>query len=222
LTDQPSDAPDWFRDKIEITGAGYFVIGLFSFVLVIIPAALGFTVSYFTPKVCLSCRSLTFTVYTSCQTILIIVATMRSYYSRVEADNIGNVWGELTTDLRRFWNNGSTWSSWLKAGAYIFACICTVLAILGAILTGFVCTLLQIMGTFRNCKCYISVTSWRNPAEDTFNVASDTQLARDNSQKFWIPTGAGAIVFMASVCWLGWWYQRYLRRRFVQRLDGLS
>lgn len=222
LTGQPRNAQHWFHDKIKITGAGYFAIGLFSFVLVIIPATLAFIVSYFTPKVCLSCRSLTFTVYTCSQTILIIVATMRSYYSSVDADNIGNVRAEFITDLGRFWNNGSTWSHWLKAGGYIFACICTVFAIAGAILTGFVSTLLQIIGTFRNCKCNISVTSWRNPAEDTFNVASDTQLARENSQKFWIPTGTGAIVFMASVCWLGWWYQRYLRRRFVQRLEGLS
>ena len=213
---------DWFRRKIEISGAGYFAIGCFSFLLVLIPAVLGFLVSYFTPKVCLSCRSMTFTVYTCCQAILIAVTTTRSYYSRSDKDRIGNVLAEFGTDLRRFWANGSTLSCWLKASTYVLACIITVFAILGAIFTGFACTLLQIIGTFRDCKCSISITSWRNPAEETFNIASDSALARENSQRFWMPTGIAAIVFMGSVCWLGWWYQRYLRRRFEDSLEQLS
>ena len=53
-----------------------------------------------------------------------------------------------------------------------------------------------------------------------FNLPTDTAEDRDAS-KYWAGCGYMAIGFMVLVCYVGWWYQRYLRKRFMQRVNGL-
>jgi hypothetical protein len=45
----------WFRDRIEIR-IGWIMIPVTAFFLILVPTALAFTVSYTTPRICLSCR----------------------------------------------------------------------------------------------------------------------------------------------------------------------
>jgi hypothetical protein len=54
-----------------------------------------------------------------------------------------------------------------------------------------------------------------------FELPTDTAGDREAS-KYWANCGYAAIGFMAFVCYIGWWYQRYLRRRFMQRVGGLG
>lgn len=213
---------DWFKRKVMIGRAGYFWIGIFSFLLIFAPALLGFIVSYYTPRVCLSCRSLTFLVYTSCQSVLIIVATFRSAFYQNTGAHMDSIWTEVERSFKRA--KGENWSLWtvIRVIWLALTAFITLVAVCGSIFTSFAGTLMQIMGVYRNCNCFIPVNTWfRNPDAELINLASDTQEMRDSS-KYWKTTGFAAIGFLAAVCYIGWWYQRYLRRRFEERIFDLA
>lgn len=210
----------WFRNIIELKPMAYFWIGFAAWLLVIAPAVLAFVVSYFTPRVCVSCRSLTFLLYASCQTILIIIATMRAYFYEDSGANIEDIFAEISATLNRLRGKGS-FVRFVGILCFLLTSIVTSLAIGGSVFTGFVSTLIQIIGGFRNCKCSVPATLWLSDhGNDKFNVASDTQELRDSSA-YWSATGIAAITFMAVVCYAGWWYQKYLRGRFVERVMEL-
>jgi hypothetical protein len=216
-----ADENEWFKKKIDIGYKGYCWIGFLSFLLVSTPAALGFIVSFFTPRVCLSCRSLTFLVYAACQTVLIIVATWRSYFYQHLGPDVNNILTEIRRSFNRITGNLDVWSI-VGAGWFLVTVVVTLAAIGGSIFTGFAGTLMQIIGVYRNCKCYIPASTWQyNPGAELINMATDTQEMR-NSSKYWEGTGIGAISFLAVVCYMGWWYQRYLRRRFEERVTELG
>ena len=81
---------------------------------------------------------------------------------------------------------------------------------------------MHIIGTYHNCLCSIPATSWLTTRDsEMINLPTDTAEDRDAS-KYWATCGYVAIGFMALVCYVGWWYQRYLRRRFMQRVDSLA
>jgi hypothetical protein len=101
----------------------------------------------------------------------------------------------------------------------------TLVPILGAFFTGFAGTLMQMMGVYQNCRCSIPFWQWFNPSTNEgvwVNLAWDTQKAREMSDKYWRPCGYIAIGFMSAVCYVGWWYQRYLRGHFEQRVWELE
>lgn len=211
----------WFREYVEITAKGYFWIGFAAWVLIVAPASLAFIVSYFTPRICLACRSLTFTVYASCQTVLIIITTLRAYFYRDSDMMIEDTWAEITRTIDRIHHCGG-FSGFAGVVIFLLAAIATIGAICGSIFTGFAATLIQIIGGFRNCKCNVPASKWLSDhGDDIFNIATDTQDHRDSSI-YWSTTGIAAISFMAAVCYAGWWYQRYLRRKFEKRVTDLK
>jgi hypothetical protein len=74
---------------------------------------------------------------------------------------------------------------------------------------------------FYNCSCYIPLYYWTD-LDDTpgINLASDTQDDRDSSQS-WLLMGSVATGFMAFTCYVGWWYQRLIRKRFVLMVEDI-
>ena len=106
----------------------------------------------------------------------------------------------------------------------IILALCLFIAICAmglSLFTAFVGTLMQIIGVYHNCLCSIPVGSWHTTRDsEMFNLPTDTAEDRDAS-KYWASCAYVAIGFMALVCYVGWWYQRYLRRRFMQRVNGL-
>ena len=96
-----------------------------------------------------------------------------------------------------------------------------LIAFLASFSTSFLGTLFEILGVYRNCRCKIPIGTWlsRDVDSEWMNLATDTKEARYNS-RFWTGTGYAALVFMIVVTYLGWWYQRYLRKRFDSLVDG--
>ncbi|KAJ9151797.1 hypothetical protein NKR23_g2664 [Pleurostoma richardsiae] len=93
----------------------------------------------------------------------------------------------------------------------------------GSLLAAVLGTTMQVVGVYRNCICYSTASAWRriwavNPA---VNLASDTQDARDSS-RYWVWMGATASVFMALNCYVGWWYQRLVRKRFTEAVADMA
>ncbi|KAI9727897.1 MAG: hypothetical protein M1828_005302 [Chrysothrix sp. TS-e1954] len=202
----------WLRNKIQLGRAAWITISSSAFLLILFPATIAFLISYNTPRKGLSCRSFTFVIYTSCQMVLIIDAAWRG---REHAGSAASTNSFLLSQSH----------SYGTSPAHVL--IRTVLAILrslaflGALFTGFAGTLMQILGVYGNCRCAIPVTKWLNPWGQTFLINPNSNEARQASD-MWRAWGYVAIIFMAIVCYGGWWYQRFLRHKFLLQVENLD
>ena len=81
---------------------------------------------------------------------------------------------------------------------------------------------MQISGVYRNCICYAGSENWYNvkAKNPLVQVANDTEAARNASQ-YWIWMGIFATIFMAVNCYVGWWYQMFIRRRFTEAVRNM-
>ena len=199
---------DNLKDKIAIRAQVWVSIFVLAFGLIVIPSTLAFLTSFYTPRVGISCRSMTFLSYMLCQFCLILLW----------------IWNILSTDLIRdgqqYIQQTKTNTSWR---AWIWYSIVTII-ILCAIFTAIGGTMMQIIGVYRNCLCDIPITVWhkRYDADQLFIISTNSKDDIHKSRTFWKGTGVTAVVFLTSVSFIGWWYQKRLRYQFkklIERID---
>ncbi|KAF6845311.1 hypothetical protein CMUS01_00256 [Colletotrichum musicola] len=95
---------------------------------------------------------------------------------------------------------------------------------LGAVFASLGGTLMQIMGVYRTNMCYTNAQYWRKPYSErppvvlSVNSREMIQSAID----YWEPAAITAIVFMAVVSFVGWWYQRRMRDVFGQLVKKID
>ena len=82
-------------------------------------------------------------------------------------------------------------------------------------------TFMQITGVFSNCRCSIPIGTWWKPYNEWIPLSGHPEEDRASSGR-WELAGNLAIGFLAFVCYIGWWYQRYIRRKFVVRVRSLG
>ncbi|MCJ1337248.1 hypothetical protein MMC09_002530 [Bachmanniomyces sp. S44760] len=171
------------------------VFGL-AFALVVIPSGLAFLVAYYTPRVGISCRSLTFLIYTIAQFLLMLLWVW--LYETSSTDINDNAHSPLHSRWGFIWYGIAA----LAGG--------------GAIFTAIGGTMMQIMGVYRNCYCEVSIQYWRRLDDPQAFVILGTNTAADiaEAKTWWKGTGLFAIGFLAIMCYGGWWYQRRLRGIF--------
>jgi len=188
----------------------WFWIGVFTVILISLPAAAGAFVSWRTPPVGWSCRSLSFVLYMGVEVVLtplyFLWLTLRRRRGVLE-------W------LRELWEKTS--SLWQLPRDRVHEVFVQLLWQVGlfllflptfclAVTAGVVLTLLQIIGVYRNCFCYVTTWYWFRLHEAAVDVATDTHEQR-NSSGGWIKVGIVATAFMAVCTLLAWWFQRYVR-----------
>ena len=83
---------------------------------------------------------------------------------------------------------------------------------------------MQIIGVYRNCLCDIPITVWhkRYDEDQLFVISTNSKDDIHKSKTFWKGTGVTAVVFLTSVSFIGWWYQKRLRYQFkklIERID---
>jgi ABC-type multidrug transport system fused ATPase/permease subunit len=189
-----------FRDVMYISRLGWiFKVCVPTLLLVAIPPAAGAIVAYITPPSGLGCRSLSFIVYAICQFILAIIAVVQN-----AVDGNKDSWLRWLLNGKRFWAISCLW--WFGS----------LLAVVGG-------TTMQITGVYRNCVCYAGAENWwgirgKNPL---IQIATDTKDKRYSSS-YWVWVGSIAMVFMVFNCYVGWWYQKLIRRRFTNVVMALE
>lgn len=195
-----------FRDRFKLSTFDWiFYIIIPTIVLIILPPGAGGVVSYATPPVGFACRSLSFVCYASLQSALGLISLLRYYFEGK---------GFLKEHPRRrlfFSNTGFTIS---------------VILTFGSAFTSVGGTLMQVMGVYRNCFCYVIASAWWEVMLHSLdpgyviNVAVDTENLRNSSQN-WVYMGTTATGSMAVACYVGYWYQRSVRKRFVKEVENL-
>lgn len=197
----------FFRDRFRLTAFDWiFYIIIPTIVLIILPPGAGGVVSYATPPVGFACRSLSFVTYAGLQSALGLISLLSYYFEGKDLLEEHPRWRLF------FSNTGFTIS---------------VILTFGSAFTSIGGTLMQVMGVYRNCFCYVIASEWwkimfrRWDPGYVINVAVDTQDLRNSSQN-WVDMGIIATSFMAVACYVGYWYQRSIRKRFVAEVDNLS
>lgn len=198
---------DNLKDKIAIRPQVWVSIFVLAFGLIVIPSTLAFLTSFYTPRVGISCRSMTFLAYMLCQFCLILLW----------------IWNILSTDLIRDGQQyiqetktNTSWRAWLWYFLVTMIILCAVFTAIGG-------TMMQIIGVYRNCLCDIPITVWHRRYENELLVISTN--SKDDiyrARTFWKGTGITAVVFLTSVSFIGWWYQKRLRYQFkklIERID---
>lgn len=78
---------------------------------------------------------------------------------------------------------------------------------------------MQITGIYQNCLCSSTGLHFSDYSL-TVSLATDTRHDRQSSWQ-WKRAGYTALIFLACVTYLGWWCQRYLREKFIERVKHL-
>lgn len=184
------------QEILKLTLRSWSVIWVFAVILVALPPAAGAVVSYSTPPIGWSCRSLSFIIYAGCQ---IILCTTYAFHQR---------WGHEPVGARPWYTRILAHNAW---------------NVLPLLFSGFCCiggTVMQTIGVFRNCFCYVITNKWLNLDEAYVNLASDTEEARNSTQN-WITMGLAATLFMVATSWFGWLYQRSVRDWYLDAVHNL-
>ena len=202
-----TDDLDTLNEKIALEFADWVSIFGIASVLIIVPSVLAFLTSFYTPRVGISCRSMTFLAYMLCQLCLILLW----------------IWNILSTNSvckgHQHIEVTKTKTSWR---AYIWYPLVTLI-ITCAVFTAIGGTMMQIIGVYRNCLCDIPITVWRRRFENQLIVISTN--SEDDIQKartYWKGTGITAVVFLTAVSFLAWWYQKRMRfefRKLIMKID---
>ena len=195
----------WFRERIEMTIHSWICLALVAYSLILFPCALAFWIEYNTPPVGPGCRSLTILSYACAQSTFVVLSAWSHFKASHEDDYwMSHPW---LNRLRRKWVG--------IAVAIVYLLPSWVVAVF----TTFAGTLMQITGIFQNCICS-SNGYWSFPPGSTVALAFDTEYDRHSSEH-WTKAGYAALIFLACVTYLGWWSQRYLREKFIERAKHL-
>ncbi len=200
--------------KIGMKLGDWMVICNLAGFLILLPSLLALLTSFFTPRLGLSCRSMTFLTYMLGQYLLIVLWAWDIESTHLDHDGAPHTpvtrlpWGSKTGVENRqayVW-----WPLVVGAG------FCSVVIAIGG-------TIMQIMGVYRNCLCNVPVKYWRPSQWDTtFTVSTYSLEDIERAKIWWKFTGGTAIAFLGFIAFVGWWYQRRLRyqfKRLVNRLD---
>ncbi|KAH8592062.1 hypothetical protein B0O99DRAFT_690120 [Bisporella sp. PMI_857] len=174
-------------------------------------ASLLIFVSYTTPRVGLSCRSMTFLTYACAQEWLMLLWLVKWKFWRRSSQ--GDVLPSTDHDMPI-----------LAEIAWYFA---FSIGILSSIFSGVFGTFFWLVGFYRNCLCNVPIQYWiRRHSDETaapFGGADKQNVG--NAKQFWLPVGVFATAFMLFITYSGWWYQRQLRGHFqelVDKVDGIN
>ncbi|XMA14279.1 hypothetical protein WAI453_007070 [Rhynchosporium graminicola] len=218
------------RRATTLTAKSWGVILGMTFLLLGVPFALAFTTAFYTPQVGISCRTLIFTVYTISQLCQILL-WLWAYAGAPEEGTCPALMGKggilhqsgfyTPTDVTSLcsWHTiftiRSLWPIIWFSLAIIFG--------LGGVFTAIGGTVMQLMGVYRSNKCDINAEWWTRPHRDvTYVISSNSALAIYYANRYWLACGITATLFLAVVCFSGWWYQRRLRGLFRGLVSSLG
>jgi hypothetical protein len=209
-----------FRNAMQLSSVGWFwMIFVPTVLLITVPPTAGAVVAYITPPRGIACRSLSFVCYAFCQFMLSIIALVQNALD--DGQPASWTWKVSVTSLKALRSDIKGNLKWLHSGKSASAM--SALWWFGSLFAAIGGTTMQITGIYRNCICYAGAASWwhiseKNPA---IQIATDTEDKR-NSANYWLWIGSAAMIFMAINCYVGWWYQKLIRRRFTNVVKALA
>jgi hypothetical protein len=175
--------------------------------LIFAPFILAFLISFYTPTVGLSCRSMTFLVYFLAQ-----MGQVTLWVWVLSTTTICKTGGALQSPAHRCKPGVPALLSWI---AYWML---ATLFVVTSIFTAIGGTIMQLLGVYSNCLCALPVKYWSirytDDANAYVNLGSNSAADISAAHHWWMATGSVATGFLCAATYFGWWYQRRLRGIF--------
>ena len=204
-------APEQLRSRLSMSFNDWTTIAVCAGLLIVIPSVLAFLTSFYTPKVGLSCRSMTFLLYMLCQLWLCALWIWNIESTTLDEQGVPQI--PVTQSV---WTRTGNLQAYLWYPQAVIACGISIFSGIGG-------TLMQIIGVYRNCLCNIPMKNWgRSRFTTEFTIGTNTAEKIFRASTVWKGTGAAAITFLGIVAFVGWWYQKRLRYQFklmISRVD---
>jgi hypothetical protein len=215
------------RKATDLSWVDWCTVMFITSTFIMVPFVLAFLTSYYTPRVGVSCRTLTYIVYTVtqvCQIGLFLIAHVNSrtsiddtFHAPTNTSTLFHPNGPFSRDPKNmFWTMQSLRCVVWYGLAFVFGGVAIFAAIGG--------TFMQIIGVYRNCRCKLPVQFWLNTNSPEAWVDLSSNSAQDirDAARFWKGLGIAAMVFLGLTTYAGWWYQRRLRHIFMERVRTLE
>ncbi|KAI6091564.1 hypothetical protein F4821DRAFT_226394 [Hypoxylon rubiginosum] len=184
--------------------------GLYGFILYFVPTLFGTIVSYTTPQTGFGCRSIIMLTYAASQLCLQILWILRCYFFHNGKNRALQDSGHTTTK--------PTWINYMWYSLFLLSAFMGALTSIGG-------TIFVLANVLTNCFCALPAKYWwdrfTNPNARIF-VDDATYEQVYYANKWWFPAGIVGVVFMIIVAYIGWWYQRSLRQRFHDLVEGID
>jgi hypothetical protein len=195
-----------------------------------VPFVLAFLTGFYTPQVGVSCRSLTFTVYATCQFSQLVlwvwayagVPSAEGHFAFFRKGGWLDRNGFYTpTAVSTLWSR-KTFLSWPSLWAIIFYNLAAIFGA-GGIITSLGGTTMQLMGVYNSDKCDINAQWWTRPHPNVLVIISTNyaEAIRD-AVTYWKAFAVTATLFLGAVSFCGWWYQRRLRGMFRELVGNIG
>ena len=186
--------------------------GLRSAVLAVLilfmPWAFAFTVSYTTPEIGVSCRSATVLAYAISQVLLIVLWFFHS------SPGVRNA--RIAAKGR---NKAKYYALWAITGMYyLVGVVALCITIAG--------TIMQLVGVYRNCVCKAGLwdgfptTPLSARTTAVVKLSTDTQADRDQAYH-WMVLGGSGVGWLVILCALAGWHRVRMRQRCLELIDEL-
>ncbi|MCJ1223788.1 hypothetical protein MMC12_000431 [Toensbergia leucococca] len=176
-------------------------IGLPTMFLTLFPSIMGYSMANRLPFPRQGCRTFTYLLYMCCQVLLVLISVQRN---------------SLGESLFSFPSKTPGWK--------ILYGVVVMLAILATFMISLLGSIFQIFGVYNNCFCQNSVSKWTLPASQRWTELGGfdmTDSFEASNHSFAVSMVWAAAGLTGVVCYLGFWYQKMLRRAVAVELAQL-
>lgn len=190
-----------YEQVINLDNWAWIWIGLPTMFLTLFPSIMAYSMANRLPFPRQGCRTFTYLLHACCQVLLVLISIQRN---------------RLTKSL--FALPGKQ-----RIPNTVYASI-VAFAILATFLISFLGSVSQIFGIYNNCFCQTSVSKWTLPASQRWTELGGYDMTDEyaaSNRSFAVNMTWAAAVVTGVVCYLGFWYQKWLRRAVAVELGQL-
>ena len=200
----------WFQERVRLKWWTRILIVFSTGFTALFASIMAYSIAYRIPWPREGCRSFSYLLYIALQTMMILLRLVSSMAGQslisIPDPNAYNVIGD----------------TWFKVWQVMYG----VLMISGFAVTFFISlagSVFQIFGVYDNCHCRTPVSSWALSADQ--KVVQLTAILESHktleNKHYADSVTLAAVVVTAIFCYLGWWYQKVMRRAVAVELGRL-
>ena len=199
---------NWFREKIRPGRWTWILLVVITVFTTLFASIMAYSIASHIPWPREGCRSFSYMLYIALQVLLIILRLVSSVVCQplISIPDPANYKTSITIGFK-FWQVSYTV---LVASAFALSFF---ISLAGSIL--------QIFGVYNNCFCRTAVRSWGWSADQKVVqlFAKITQQEKLENEQYVNNITLSAVLVTGILCYLGWWYQKVLRRAVARELN---
>lgn len=200
----------WFRENVKLGGWLRVLVVLSTGFTTLFASIMAYSIAHQIPWPREGCRPFSYLLYITLQAFLVLLRLVSSATSQ-PLFSIPNpaAYNVLS-------------NTWFKVWQVMYG-ILIGFAFGAAFFKSFAGSIFQIFGVYNNCYCRTPVSSWGSSVDQReIQVASILTSQKQLDNKHYVDTVTLSAVLVTGVlCYLGWWYQKVMRRAVAVELGRL-